>query len=54
MSQPSIAPKPAAANPMTPAAAVRIQTATALQNGGKVAKGSFAAHAQSRAAKGGK
>lgn len=36
--------------PMTPAAAARIQSATAKANGGKVASGSFAAKAQSAAA----
>ncbi|QLE84041.1 hypothetical protein FLM48_02440 [Shewanella sp. Scap07] len=36
--------------PMTPQAAARIQGATAKQNGGSVAKGSFAAKAQSAAA----
>ncbi len=41
-------------SPMTPAAASRIQGATAKSNGGSVAKGSFAARAQSAAAKGGK
>jgi hypothetical protein len=45
---------PAPATPMTTAAAVRIQVATANANGGGVAKGSFAARAQSVAAKGGK
>lgn len=39
---------------MTPAAASRIQGATAKGVGGGVAKGSFAARAQSAAAKGGK
>jgi len=48
------APAPTPATPMTPAAAVRIQAATAKANGGIVAKGSFAARAQSVAAKGGK
>jgi hypothetical protein len=43
-----------AASPMTPVAASRIQGATAKGNGGGVAKGSFAARAQSAAAKGGK
>ena len=42
------------ASPMTPAAASRIQGATAKGNGGGVSKGSFAARAQSAAAKGGK
>jgi hypothetical protein len=37
--------------PMTPQAAARIQSATANQNAGNVAKGSFAAKAQSAAAK---
>lgn len=37
--------------PMTPQAAARIQSSTATQNGGTVAKGSFAAKAQSAAAK---
>jgi len=36
--------------PMTPAAAARVQSATAHANGGQVAKGSFAARAQSAAA----
>jgi hypothetical protein len=36
---------------MTPAAAARIQAAQAKANGGKVAKGSFAARAQAAAAK---
>lgn len=36
--------------PMTPAAAARIQSSTAKQNGGQVAKGSFGARAQSAAA----
>lgn len=36
--------------PMTPQAAARIQSSTATQNGGTVAKGSFAAKAQSAAA----
>ncbi len=44
----------APASPMTPAAASRIQGATAKGNGGGVTKGSFAARAQSAAAKGGK
>jgi hypothetical protein len=39
---------------MTPTAASRIQGATAKGNGGGVSKGSFAARAQSAAAKGGK
>lgn len=42
------------ATPMTPSAASRIQGATAKANSGVVAKGSFAARAQSAAAKGGK
>ncbi|PHQ15124.1 hypothetical protein [Marinobacter profundi] len=37
--------------PMTPAAAARIQSATAKANGGKTPKGSFAAKAQSVASK---
>lgn len=44
----------APATPMTGTAAARIQSATAKANGGAVAKGSFAARAQSAAAKGGK
>jgi hypothetical protein len=36
---------------ITPKAAARIQSATAKANGGKVAKGSFAARAQKAAAK---
>ena len=40
--------------PMTGTAAARIQSATAKTNGGSVSKGSFAARAQSAAAKGGK
>lgn len=40
--------------PMTGTAAARIQSATAKANGGSVSKGSFAARAQSAAAKGGK
>ncbi len=44
----------ASASPMTPAAASRIQGATAKGNRGGVVKGSFAARAQSVAAKGGK
>lgn len=36
--------------PMTPAAAARVQSASAQANGGLVAKGSFAARAQSAAA----
>lgn len=42
------------ASPMTTTAAARIQGSTAKSNGGAVAKGSFAARAQSAAAKGGK
>ncbi|MEO2069028.1 MAG: hypothetical protein ABGX27_05895 [Desulfurobacteriaceae bacterium] len=38
-------------NPMTPEAAARIQSATARANGGITPKGSFAAKAQSAAAK---
>lgn len=45
---------PAPATPMTTAAAVRIQVATAKANVGVVTKDSFAARAQSAAAKGGK
>jgi hypothetical protein len=37
--------------PMTPAAAARVQSATAKVGGGQVAKGSFAARAQSAAAR---
>ncbi len=37
--------------PMTPAAAARIQSGTAKANSGQVAKGSFAARAQSAAAR---
>ena len=37
--------------PMTSDAAARIQSSTAKQNGGTVAKGSFAAKAQGAAAK---
>ncbi|MGC8531064.1 MAG: hypothetical protein ACP5M1_03405 [Acidiphilium sp.] len=48
------APQSTPRTPMTPAAASRIQGATAKGNGGSVAKGSFAATAQSVAAKGGK
>lgn len=44
----------APSSPMTPVAASRIQGATAKVNGGGAAKGSFAARAQSAAAKGGK
>ena len=39
---------------MTPKAAARVQGATARKGGGKVSKGSFAARAQSAAAKGSK
>ena len=39
--------------PMTTKAAARIQGAAAKTNGGKVAKGSFAARAQRAATKGG-
>lgn len=38
-------------SPMTSAAAARIQSATAKAGGGRVAKGSFAARAQSAAAR---
>jgi hypothetical protein len=38
-------------SPMTPAAAARIQSATAKTNNGQVSKGSFAARATSAAAK---
>lgn len=41
-------------SPMTAAAAARIQSATAKATGGVVAKGSFAARAQSTVAKSGK
>jgi hypothetical protein len=41
----------AKSTPMTPTAAARIQGAQAKANGGQVAKGSFAAKAQSAAAK---
>ena len=44
----------APATPMTGLAAARIQSATAKASGGAVAKGSFAARAQSAAAKVGK
>lgn len=44
----------APASPMTQAAASRIQGTTAKGNRGGVTKGSFAARAQSAAAKGGK
>ncbi|WP_434762514.1 hypothetical protein [Vibrio fortis] len=40
--------------PMTPTAAARIQSGQAKANGGQVAKGSFAARAQTAAAKNGK
>lgn len=43
--------KSAPRTPMTPAAAARIQSATAKANGGKVAAGSFAAIAQAAAAR---
>lgn len=43
-------PKPGARTPMTSSAAARIQGATARSTGGTVAKGSFAARAQSAAA----
>lgn len=39
--------------PMTPKAAGRIQSSTAKAGSGNVSKGSFAARAQSTAAKGG-
>jgi hypothetical protein len=39
------------ATPMTPQAAIRIQSAIAKANGGTVPKGSFAAKATSSAAK---
>ena len=39
---------------MTPKAAARVQSANAQKGGGKVSKGSFAARAQSAAAKGSK
>jgi hypothetical protein len=41
----------AKSTPMTPSAAARIQGGQAKANGGQVAKGSFAARAQSAAAK---
>jgi len=44
---------PAPSTPMTATAAARIQSATAKAHGGVVAKGSFAAHAQSTVAKAG-
>lgn len=40
--------------PMTGTAAARIHSATAKANGGAITKGSFAARAQSSAAKGSK
>lgn len=40
-----------AKTPMSPAAAARIQSSTAKQNGGCIPKGSFAAKAQSAAAR---
>ncbi|SKA00870.1 Interferon-induced 6-16 family protein [Oceanospirillum multiglobuliferum] len=40
-------------NTMSKAAAARIQSATAVSNGGSVPKGSFAARAQSAASKSG-
>ncbi|MBN8239885.1 hypothetical protein JF541_12045 [Marinobacter hydrocarbonoclasticus] len=40
-----------AKTPMSPAAAARIQSATAKQHGGNTPKGSFAAKAQSAAAR---
>lgn len=43
---------PSSPAPMTPAAAARIQRATAKANGGNVAKGSFATRAQRAAATG--
>lgn len=43
----------AKSTPMTPSAAARIQGGQAKVNGGQVAKGSFAARAQSAAAKNG-
>lgn len=42
---------PLAKGKMTPKAAARIQRLTAKQNGGKVAKGTFAARAQRAASK---
>lgn len=42
------------AKPMTQTAASRIQAATAKAHGGVVTKGTFAARAQTTAAKGGK
>ncbi|WP_108744076.1 hypothetical protein [Salinivibrio sharmensis] len=44
----------AKSTPMTPTAAARIQSGQAKVNGGKVAKGSFAARAQATAARNGK
>ncbi|WP_175997380.1 hypothetical protein [Burkholderia stabilis] len=46
--------KSASHTPMTPAAASRIQSATAKVNGGKVEAGSFAARAQAAGARNGK
>ncbi|MCA8353005.1 hypothetical protein [Burkholderia cepacia] len=46
--------KSAPHTPMTPAAASRIQSATAKANGGKVSADSFAARAQAAAAHNGK
>lgn len=40
-----------AKQPMTPAAAARIQSSTAKENGGKTPKDSFTSRAQSAAAK---
>lgn len=40
-----------ARTPMTPAAAARVQSATARTNGGQAPSGSFAARAQSAAAR---
>jgi hypothetical protein len=55
MSKSFSASKSSAPVPMTAVAASRIQGATARQNGGQVARGSFAARAQrSAASKGGK
>lgn len=48
MAKPSAKPAPRA--PMTPAAATRIQAATARANGGQVTSSSFAARAQAAAA----
>lgn len=53
MSKKTSAPA-SARTPMTAEAAARIQSATSKANGGSVPKGSFAATAQSAAAKGGK